>query len=57
MKPRFQMERKLIAQVRYYEELFVITDINGEKIFVGNKATADKYLKILNASLKKGKKK
>lgn len=54
---RFSLEKKLIAQVKYYEELFVITDLNGEKIFVGNEETAKKYLKILNAGLKKGKKK
>jgi hypothetical protein len=58
MKPaRFKMERKLIAQVRYYEELYVITDLNGEKIFVGNPETAKKYLKILNAGIKRSKRK
>jgi len=45
VKPR--IEKKLIAQVRYYEELHVVTDSRGERIYTGNKATAEKILRLL----------
>lgn len=57
-KAKFTLQKKLIGQVRYYEELYLITNIeNGDKIFAsGSQLTAEKYLKILNA-VSKGKKK
>lgn len=52
---KYTQERKLIAQVRFYEELHVIKDENGETIFTGNKALADKLLKILKREAARGK--
>lgn len=48
MKPKFTIEKKLIAQVRFYEELFKIYDQNGEQIFTGSERMAKKILKMLN---------
>lgn len=48
MNKRFTIEKKLIVQVRYYEELYKIRDIKGEAVFVGSEAMARKFLKLLN---------
>lgn len=53
---RFTLEKKLIVQVKYFEELWVIRDQYGEKIFLGTEETAKKFLKILNQNVKRGKK-
>lgn len=62
MKKRiFSVEKKLIAQVRFYEELYAIRDEKGETIFTGTKAMADKILKLLKGgrrlSTKQGRRK
>lgn len=35
MKKRFKLEKKLYVQVRYYENLYSITDSRGERIYLG----------------------
>jgi hypothetical protein len=47
MKKKYLIEKKLIAQVRFYEELYVIKDEKGETIFTGREETAKKIQKLL----------
>ncbi len=56
MKKQFKLEKKMIAQVRYYEILHVIRDEKGETIFTGSEELAKKLIKILKheAAAKKG---
>jgi hypothetical protein len=55
VKSKFRIEKKLIAQVRFYEELHCIRDQNGETIFAGTPEMAQKILKMLNAQKRKAK--
>lgn len=48
MKKKFTIEKKLIAQVRFYEELYMIKDDRGETIFAGTEVMAKKFVAILN---------
>lgn len=51
MKPKahkFTVEKKLIAQVRYYETLYLVRDEKGERIFTGSEAMAKRVLRLLN---------
>jgi hypothetical protein len=43
----FSVEKKLVAQIRFYEELHVIKDENGETLFVGTEAMTKRILKAL----------
>ncbi len=55
MKKQFSLEKKMIAQVRYYETLYAIRDEKGETIFTGSEELANKLLKILKReAVKKG---
>lgn len=47
-KRKFVVEKRLIAQVRFFEELHVIRDERGETIFTGSPALAKRILKLLN---------
>lgn len=47
-KPRFHLEKKVYAQVRFFEELTLIKDDHGEVLFTGSKIMADKILRMLN---------
>lgn len=53
MKPKFTLEKKLIAQVRFYETLYLVRDDRGERIYTGSEETARKILKVLNAQGKR----
>lgn len=53
MKPKFTIEKKLIAQVRFYETLYLVRDNRGERIYTGSEETARKILKVLNAQAKR----
>lgn len=49
MKKRFKLEKKLYVQVRYYENLYSITDSRGERIYMGrDEKTARIVLSALN---------
>jgi hypothetical protein len=49
MKKRFKLEKKLYVQVRYYENLYSITDSRGERIYMGrDEKTARIVLAALN---------
>lgn len=54
-KKGFTIEKKMIAQVRYYETLYKISDERGETIFTGSEEMAKKLLKILRADALKRK--
>lgn len=43
----FTVERKLIAQIRFFETLHVIRDERGETIFTGSEEMAARILKVL----------
>ncbi len=46
---RFRLEEKIIAQVKYYEWFYVITDDKGDRLYTGtDEKTAKLILKILN---------
>lgn len=34
-KKKFTIEKKMVAQVRYYERLFIIRDEDGERVYTG----------------------
>lgn len=53
MKPKFRLEKKLIAQVRFYETLYLVRDDRGERIYTGSEETARRILKALNAQGKR----
>lgn len=46
-KKRYILEKKIYAQVRYYETLFKIKDQSGEVIFTGSEEMAKRLIKIL----------
>ncbi len=46
-KKFFTVEKKLIAQIRFFEELHVIRDERGETIFTGTEEMAKRILKLL----------
>lgn len=50
-KPKFTMEKKLYAQVRFYETLHLIRDAKGERIYTGSAETARKVLRALNSGV------
>lgn len=53
-KPKpFTIEKKLVAQVKYYETFFMIRDERGHMIFTGDEASATRILKLLEADAKK----
>lgn len=54
---RYRSERKMHAQLRFFEVLHIIKDSNGEVIFTGSKIMADKILRMLNRDHKSGKSK
>lgn len=45
---KFFVEKKFVAQIRFYEELYAVRDKNGETIFTGTPEMARKILKLLN---------
>lgn len=45
---RFQIERKLLAQVRYYEEVFIVRGSDGERVYTGTEETAKRIQRLLN---------
>lgn len=47
MKKNFTLHETKIAQVRYFETLYVIKDQNGATLFTGEKALATKILGML----------
>ncbi len=51
-KPKFTLETKLVASVKFYEELHVIRDSKGEMIFTGSPELARKILKLLKGARK-----
>lgn len=55
MKPT--IEKKVIAQVRFYETLYVVRDKNGEVIFTGSQETAKRIQRLLSSSIKREKRK
>lgn len=54
MKPT--IEKKIIAQVRFYETLYVVRDHRGEPIFTGSEETAKRIQKILIQTVPKKEK-
>lgn len=48
-KSKFTIEKKMIAQVRFYETLYKIRDEKGEAIYTGSEEAAKKILRILNS--------
>lgn len=55
MKKKFTLEKKMIAQVRYYEKLYLVRDERGERIYTGSEETAKKILRMLNTEKAKRK--
>ena len=47
------IEKKFIAQVKFYEVLFQVRDSNGELIFTGSEETAKKIQKALARKVRK----
>jgi hypothetical protein len=47
---RFTIEKKLFAQVRFYETLYLVKDAKGERVYTGSKETARKVQRVLNGS-------
>lgn len=46
---RFTLEKKMVAQVRYYETLYVIRDGQGERVYTGtDEKTAHHIQRLLN---------
>jgi DNA-binding transcriptional MerR regulator len=46
---KFRLETKLVAMVRYYERMYLITDESGIRVFTGNdEKTAKLVLRTLN---------
>lgn len=61
---RFTLTKKLVAQVRFYEQLYMISDTQGVRVYTGTDAAkAKEILAALNAyyvkrkPAKKGKRK
>jgi len=52
---KFTIEKKMYAQVRYFETLYKIKDADGEVIFTGSEEMAKKLLKILGTQKPKRK--
>ena len=50
--PKFSVEKKFVAQVRFYEELHVIKDGLGEVLFIGTEEMTKRILKALKAGRK-----
>lgn len=46
----FTLEKKLYAQVRFYETLYLVKDAKGERIYTGSEETAKRIQRILNAT-------
>lgn len=55
IKKRYSTEKKVYAQLRFFEELHIIKDAQGEILFTGNAVAAQKILKLLNQDRKSGK--
>lgn len=54
---KFTIEKKLVVQVRYYENMFIIRDGEGERVFTGsNEKEARKIKAILTAYYAKPRK-
>lgn len=49
MKPKktYTVEKKMIAQVRFFEVLYKIRDDRGETIFTGSEEMAKKIMRLL----------
>lgn len=52
---RYRTERKMHAQLRFFEVLHIVKDANGEVIFTGSKIMADRILRMLNRDTKAAK--
>jgi hypothetical protein len=48
----YRLEKKVFAQVRFFEELTLIKDDHGEVLFTGSAEMAEKILKLLNKDRK-----
>lgn len=60
MSRRFLLEKKMVVRIRYYENLYVIRDTQGERVYTGtDEKTAKTVLGLLNGyyARKKRKKK
>jgi hypothetical protein len=58
VKARFKLSKKLVAVVRYYETMYMISDQQGERIYTGNdEKTANAVLRILNGRAVRERKK
>lgn len=49
-KQRFTIEKKLFAQVRFYETLYLVKDAKGERVYTGSEEMARKIHRVLNDS-------
>ncbi len=47
MQKKFVIEKKMIAQIRFYETLYVIKDNRGETIFTGSEEMAKRLIRML----------
>lgn len=45
---RFTIEKKMVATVRYYETLYLVRDVKGERVFTGSEALATRIARLLN---------
>lgn len=50
---KFNIEKKLAVQVKYFEELYLIKDASGEVIFTGTPEMAKKIMRLLKKPTKK----
>jgi hypothetical protein len=55
MKKKFTLEKKMIAQVKFYETLYLIHDEHGQRIYTGSEESAKKILTMLNSKKVKRK--
>jgi hypothetical protein len=42
-----RLTKTVVAQVRYFETLYIIEDEKGERLFVGSEETGKRLLKLL----------
>jgi hypothetical protein len=48
MSKKYTIEKKMIAQVRCYETLYIIHDERGERIYTGSQEAATRIAAVLN---------
>ncbi len=53
----FTLEKKLYAQVRFYETLYLVKDAKGERIYTGSEETAKRIQRVLNVTTGTSKRK